>query len=163
MRTHQHLPFLKCKGESTMAAIRIRHSIRSVPYGHVVTRDELALMAYGHSGQGALIQVNKYLKELPTSERSTPWHRVLGKTAGKLTLQDGREKKQETLLLKEHPSGVPKQLNRDPKELPQFLAEVFETVEIAPSKHTHTMIYLHGSSPINMIKIWCKILHHLKW
>ena len=127
-----------------MVAIRIRHSIRSVPYGHVVTRDELALMAYGHSGQGALIQVNKFLKELPTSERSTPWHRVLGKTAGKLTLQDGREKKQETLLLKEHPSGVPKQQNRDPKELPQFLAEVFEIVEIAPSKHTHTMIYLHG-------------------
>ena len=135
-----------------MGAIRIRHSIRSLPYGHVVTRDELALMAYGHSGQGALIQVNKYLKELPTSEKSTPWHMVLGRTAGELTLQVGKEKKQETLLLKEHPSGVPKQVERNPKELPKFLAEVFETVEIAPSKHTHTMIYLHGSSPIKWSK-----------
>ena len=129
-----------------MSAGRIRESLRRVPYGHVVTRNELAMMAYGNAGQGARVQVAKELKNM---DKDIPWWRVLGtRNDGKLVLQNGREKQQEKMLLKEHPAGVPEILVRDPTQLPPYLAEVFETAVISDrSEHTHTLIYLHGSSP----------------
>eukprot|EP00439_Symbiodinium_sp_Y106_P062342 s447_g9.t1 len=80
---------MKTTGTAGLAVCRA--ALEEVPVGQVVTKKELALMAFGHPGQGQLAQIGKAAAALAAG-RVKGWWRIVN--SGTPALQSGREAEQ---------------------------------------------------------------------
>ncbi|CAE7748399.1 unnamed protein product [Symbiodinium sp. CCMP2456] len=83
------------KTTSTAGLPICRAALEMVPVGQVVTKKELALMAFGHPGQGQLAQIGKAASALAEG-RVKGWWRIVN--SGTPALLSGREAEQKRRL-----------------------------------------------------------------
>jgi len=121
-------------------------ALQTVPYGEVVTFQELALMVKGFTTMGAMIQAGRAVRKIPTAVRTTAWWRVIssGKRSIRAATQLHRSVEQCRLLIEEG-VAVDNVYRRHLTKPPGFLQPALRQHVLTPkAKHQYTLVWLHG-------------------